>query len=416
MGTVLVVGFGRSGKAAARLHQHRRDARPLAVYDDNEANLRAAEDEGFSSWDGKIAEVQTAVWSPGIPLSHPLAVGLTSAGIQLISEVAFAAPDLPPVVGVTGTNGKSTVTGLLAHLLSHSGHSAAATGNIGRPVSEAAMYSVDERPELLVLELSSYQLELPLGLAPLGAILTNLAPDHLDRYADVTTYFRTKWRLVESLPAQGLAVLPKNDEAVEGLAAARIPQARLQRCEDGLVADWQTTEALDSTSGRRNLAQAVMMARYLGANDDDLRKASRLFEGLPHRRSVVGRFGGRLWVNDSKATNVAATVAALQDALDPVVVLLGGQGKGEDYQLIKRALEGRRAQAICYGEEGPALAAATGGRQVENLEQAVSQAKREAPLGATVLLAPACASFDQFKDFAERGRIFAQLAAAGETV
>ncbi|MEC7752055.1 MAG: UDP-N-acetylmuramoyl-L-alanine--D-glutamate ligase [Myxococcota bacterium] len=413
MGRVLVVGFGRSGQAAARLHRARNDGRTLSVYDDNSGNLRAAENQGVQPWDGCIADVEQAIWSPGIPLSHPLAIGLAAAGCEILSEVAFAAPDLPPVIGVTGTNGKSTVTGLLVHLISRSGRHAVAAGNIGTPVSEVALQTKHTAPEIVVLELSSYQLELPLGLSPVGAILTNLAPDHLDRYADVTTYYRTKWRLVEALSSAGLAVLPKNDDAVETLAAAVIPKTRLERCDGSLVDGWVTGEALDSPSGRMNLAQAATMARYLGIPEAALRQGGEDFDGLPHRRQVIGRFGGRLWIDDSKATNVAAVVAALHDAKEPVVILLGGQGKGEDYEPIADAMMGRRVQAICYGQDGAALAKATGGQRVETLAEAVDIARDSAPLGATILLAPACASFDQFTDYAERGRVFASLAAEG---
>ena len=156
------------------------------------------------------------------------------------------------------------------------------------------------------------------------------------------------------------------------------------------------------------------MARHLGAHERNLRDAGGAFTGLPHRRCLVGRYGGRLWIDDSKATNVAAVVAALQDVVEPVVVLLGGRGKGEDYGPIAQVMTERRVEAVCYGEEGPALAKATGGRCVETLVEAVAYARDSAPLGATILLAPACASFDQFANYAERGRVFAQLAAEGE--
>ena len=148
------------GAAAARLHRAH-DGRTLSVYDDNSGNLRAAENQGVQPWDGCIADVEQAIWSPGIPLSHPLATGLAAAGCEILSEVAFAAPDLPPVIGVTGTNGKSTVTGLLVHLISRSGRHAVAAGNIGTPVSEVALQTKNTAPEIVVLELSSYQLELP---------------------------------------------------------------------------------------------------------------------------------------------------------------------------------------------------------------------------------------------------------------
>jgi UDP-N-acetylmuramoylalanine--D-glutamate ligase len=401
---ILVVGSGRSGLAAARLHRRRGDVRRVLIHDDLEAGRARATGAGFDVWDGNWSGVEAVVWSPGIPLVHPLALKAQEQGIALLSEVAFAAPDLPPVVAVTGTNGKSTVATLLGALLRASGCSCEVVGNVGAPVADYARRADAARWDLLVVELSSYQLELPLNLQLRAAVLTNLAPDHLDRYADLEAYYATKRGLLAALPAGAVFVAPSAEiERFDGGAEA-LPAVD--------VSDWSRSSALNGEHGASNLAQAVAVARHMGCTDSDARQVAVDFAGLPHRNVDLGVIDGLRYVDDSKATNVAASVAAIGGVADPCVVLLGGAGKGEDYAPIAMALHGRSARVVGYGAEGARIVEVTGGDRVADLEAAVRRAQALAAPGTTILLAPACASFDAFTDFAARGRRFAELAGA----
>jgi UDP-N-acetylmuramoylalanine--D-glutamate ligase len=401
---ILVVGAGRSGLAAARLHRRRNDPRRVLIHDDQDVGKARAERAGFQLWDGRWQGVEAVVWSPGIALVHPLADQARANGIPLLSEVAFAAADLPPVIGVTGTNGKSTVASLLSELLCAGGRRCEVVGNVGSPVADFACRAGGPEYDLLVVELSSYQLELPLGLQLEAAVLTNLAPDHLDRYPGVEAYYATKRLLLSALPAGAVFVAPEAEVArfdgrAESLAAAE-------------VSDWPRSPALGGRHGAINLAQAVAIAGHFGCPQAVARAVAASFTGLPHRNVDLGVFGGLRYIDDSKATNVAASVAAIGGVDDPCVVLLGGAGKGEDYGPIAIALRGRQARVVGYGAEGARIVEVTGGDRVADLEAAVRRAREVARPGTTILLAPACASFDAFSDFAARGRRFAELAGA----
>ena len=404
---VLIVGCGRSGLAAARLHARRRDPRALWVFDADPKRLAAAEAEGLTAWNGDASLLNRAVWSPGVPLDQDLARQLVEAGVSIVSEVAFAAPDLPQAVAVTGTNGKSTVCSLLHELLQAGGVNAVCGGNLGLPVSELALSG--RAMELLVIELSSYQLELAHDLDLAAAIITNLAPDHLDRYPDVDAYYTTKARLLADVPSGGLAVPPSDESAALALEMAGPVAAALTPAPTDEVMDWNRSEALAGPPGLSNTAQAVAVARHFGIADEVLMAVVAEFGGLPHRAQALGTFQGLNFIDDSKATNVAAAVSSLDRISGEVVVLLGGAGKGEDYRALAKALNRPNASAVCFGAEGPAIAEVTGGLLVEDLPSAVSVARRMAKPGSTVLLAPACASFDAYRSYIARGEHFAAL-------
>ncbi len=405
---VLIVGCGRSGLAAARLHVRRGDPRPLWVYDDDEAAQQRAQEQGFDVWSGESADIAFAVWSPGIPLSIALASDLRAAGVCLVSELSFAAPDLPQSIVVTGTNGKSTVCELITEMIRASGLKVACIGNVGTPASDMALNG--NHYEWVVVECSSYQLELKLELDVRAAVLTNLAPDHLDRYPGVEDYYLTKWSIFEQLHGDAGAVLPYDLTAVDRLerrgpiGGRALPDAMTD------VAEWQRSDALAGEAGLENLAQSAAVARFVGVDTPVMRRVALEFSGLPHRAQRVGEWLGVTYVDDSKATNVAAAIASLQRVDGDVVVLLGGAGKGEDYALLAQCIEEMGAQAICFGAEASRLAEATGAPQVVDLATATESARRRLPEGGTVLLAPACASFDAYSSYVERGKHFAALA------
>jgi len=405
---VLIVGCGRSGLAAARLHVRRGDPRPLWVYDDNEQAQERAAKDGFSVWHGDASDVAFAVWSPGIPLASPLADRLRAAGVRIVSELSFAAPDLPPTIVVTGTNGKSTVCELITAMLKAAGRAVGCAGNVGVPASDMALNG--EHFEWLVVECSSYQLELELKLDVRVAVLTNLAPDHLDRYPALNDYYLAKWSIFEQMPKEAGAVLPYDLGAVERIEGRGRIGGRALPDPMTEVMGWQRTAALAGEVGLENLAQAVAAARCAGADDASMQQATAVFAGLPHRAQKVCEGQGLTYVNDSKATNVAAAIASLERVDGDVVVLLGGAGKGEDYSLLAQCIEQRGVQAICFGDEGDRLAAATGAPRVDDLTTALNQATHQLPSGGTILLAPACASFDAYSSFVARGDHFASLA------
>jgi len=405
---VLIVGCGRSGLAAARLHARRGDPRPLWVTDDQPGALRAAQDLGLSVWGGDVAEVAFAVWSPGVPLAQPLAERLRAAGVRIVSELSFAAPDLPQAVVVTGTNGKSTVCELITAMLRADDRRVACVGNVGVPASDRALFG--EHDEWVVVECSSYQLELPLALDVRAAVLTNLAPDHLDRYEHVTAYYTTKWSMFEQLAPGGGAVLPYDLAAVDALPERAPIAGRCLPDAMSSVIGWSRSGALAGQVGLENLAQAVAVGRMIGVGDAVMEQVAATFEGLPHRAQLVGSWGGIAYIDDSKATNVAAAMASLERVDGEVVILLGGAGKGEDYSGLAQRIAQRGAQPVCFGAEAERLAAATGGPVVKDLASATELAKGRLGGGGTILLAPACASFDAYGSYIERGRHFAQLA------
>lgn len=451
---VAVLGLGLSGAAAARLARRRggvvyasdaaADPGPSAVAE----RLRA---EGIDAEAGahdmdRILAADLVVASPGISPFSEVRRAVQEAGIRTIAEVELAFRDLRGrVVGITGTNGKTTTTRLTAHLMAGAGLSVEAVGNIGRPLSETAM--AESQPDWVVVELSSFQLaDLETFESDVGVLL-NLAPDHLDRYRDLAGYYADKARLFENAAPGARWVLNGDDAAVLELGAevagerylfslrGDVPRgawwdaegtlrARLDPGAEGRPASWAARSDLPilGPHNAANAAAACLAAVLAGAEPGTLASSLRVYRGLPHRLQPLGERRGVLWVNDSKATNVAATVAALRSFDRPVVLLLGGRHKGEPYDEIARAAAGRVRAVIAFGEAAPRIVSDLQG-EVETLhvatgmEDVVRAAAGLARPGDVVLLAPACSSFDMFPDYAERGRAFeAALAAlaAGE--
>jgi len=446
---VAVLGLGLSGVAAARLARVRgavvyasdaaADAGPSAAAE----RLRA---EGIDAEAGahdlrRIFTADLVVVSPGISPFSEVRRAVQEAGIRTIAEVELAYRDLRGrVVGITGTNGKTTTTRLTAHLMEGAGLSVEAVGNIGRPLSETAMAA--SQPDWVVVELSSFQLaDLETFESDVGVLL-NLAPDHLDRYRDLASYYADKARLFENGAPGARWVLNGDDEAVLALAAGVVGErylfslrgevdlgawwepdgtlrARLDSDSDPDTASWVTRADLPilGPHNAANAAAACLAAVLAGAGPRTLAASLRSYRGLPHRLQPLGERGGVLWVNDSKATNVAATVAALRSFDRPVVLLLGGRHKGEPYEEIARAASGRVRAVIAFGEAAPQIVSDLQGAvetlHVETgLDAVVRAADGLARPGDVVLLAPACSSFDMFPNYAERGRAFEEAFAA----
>lgn len=397
----------------------------------------------------EIASADTIVVSPGIPPTVPVLAALRARGVGWVSEPEFASRFITgPLTIVTGTNGKTTTAALCAHLLCAGGVDAALGGNIGGglgpPASTLAL--ADPAPERIVLEMSSFQLADTHDLTPDVGVMTNLGVDHMDRYASVADYHRDKRRLFEAGDENTTWVLNDDDPAVIAMAAGfpgshlhfslrgpAIPGAWLDG--DALVVDLgghprNVARATDLTLlGRHNLANALAAlaaaassaGSHPGWDAGSAPSALRSFPALPHRLEPVGIVGGVRWVNDSKATNMAAAESALRSLDGPLVLLLGGTDKEEDFRGLLPAMSGKMRAVVAYGAAGEraerelagAVEAGALVKRVDGAFEAVVAAARSlARPGDTVLLAPACSSFDMFENYQHRGDAFRALAGA----
>jgi UDP-N-acetylmuramoylalanine--D-glutamate ligase len=350
------------------------------------------------------------VVSPGVPLNrHPIAERSRRSAVPLIGDIelfARARPTLPPhkVVGITGTNGKSTTTALLHHIVETAGLPARLGGNIGLPI-----LGQEPLPEggVYVLELSSYQIDLTHSLDCDVAILLNVSPDHLDRYDGMDDYAGSKARLFAMQSPDHAAIIAVEDDYTRAIAGQIEGKKILVSSAD--VKDQSRWPSLQGPHNAQNVAAAVAAARALGIGDALIARALETYPGLPHRMERVAEKGGVLFVNDSKATNPTSTAPALA-AYPAVRWILGGLPKSEDLDACEPFLDHVRS-AYAIGKAAPLFVKilSTKGKKVENsgtLENAVVSAAREAAPGEVVLLSPACASFDQFKDYEARGAAF----------
>jgi UDP-N-acetylmuramoylalanine--D-glutamate ligase len=408
----LVVGLARSGEAAALAL--RAERAEVVGYDrdrelDSEIVGRLAA-AGVEVHLGKEDEtllrgIDTVVKSPGVPGDTLLLRAARARQIPVWSEIELGVRLLPnPLVGVTGTNGKTTTTALLGEMFRAANVPVEVAGNIGRPLTSLA--GTAPADAWVVCELSSFQLEDVSTLRPKIAVLLNLEPDHLDRHADFEAYRDAKLRIFEQQRADDVAVLPRGFGPVPG-------QAR--RVEFSVEDELPGPLRLRGMHNRENAAAATVAARAAGLDDAAIARALATFAGVPHRIEEVGVLRGIRFVNDSKATNVAAALRAITAFDSPLHVVLGGLGKHESYKPLAEALKpGDRAYLIGAAAQEIAGALDAAGVPYEHsgdLATAVEHAASAAREGEIVLLSPACASFDQFDNFEQRGEKFAEIAA-----
>jgi len=419
--TALVIGAAVSGRAATALL--RTLGETVIVYDADPAAVQgvAADRVHGGAWDRSLLhDVELVVTSPGVPEHAPPIQDSLTAGIPLWSELELGFRHLEaPIAAVTGTNGKTTVTDLAAGMLQASGLRAAAVGNIGNPLSAVA----GEPWDALVVEASSFQLRFVDTFHARVAVLLNLAPDHLDWHGSFQAYAAAKARILERQTDDDLVVFDADDPgavtAVAGVRAARrlpvsgltLPAGGWGPVDDLLVlGDLEIPlETMPRTDAVMlvDVAAAAAAARHLGATADGIREAATGYAAGPHRRQAVGVWDGVTWIDDSKATNPHAALAAIRDH-DSVVLIAGGRNKGLDVSPIP--LEPNLRLVVAIGEAASELAAAGGPVKVaDSLEEAVAIADETARSGDTVLLAPGCASFDMFRSYAERGERFAAI-------
>jgi UDP-N-acetylmuramoylalanine--D-glutamate ligase len=345
-------------------------------------------EEDLSLLDG----IDVLVKTPGVPGDRPLVVAARERGIPVWSEVELGyhwlAPGGTKFVGVTGTNGKSTTTALLGAIFAAAGRDVAVAGNIGVPLTSVG------RADWVVCELSSFQLEDVHELSCDVAVLLNLEPDHLDRYASFDEYRDAKLRIFERARAK---VVPR------GLGLDGIEFS----ADDPLPAE----PLIRGAHNRENAAAATAAARAAGIDDDAIAEALRTFPGIPHRLELVAERDGVRYVNDSKATNVAAALRGVAAyAEEPVHLILGGSPKGEDFAPLGAAIGPNVRSVHLIGAEGPRIGEVVAGDVDGTLAAAVAHAEELAGPGDVILLSPACASYDQFADFEERGEAFRRLA------
>jgi UDP-N-acetylmuramoylalanine--D-glutamate ligase len=374
------------------------------------------------------------VVSPGVPPEAPPLAAAREARVPVVSEIDLGFRALARsgtrCIAITGTNGKTTTTALVAHLLVRAGLRAAAAGNIGRPLADIALQ--EDRYQWLAVEVSSFQLHDSPHFAPDIGIVTNLAPDHLDRYPTVAAYYADKRLLFRNAGPAHVWVLNGDDGAVlelaRGAAGRRVlfslrgpadawydgadrrlrlgDHSLLARGELGLLGDHNVANALAAALA----VQAAGVAPALIAD------GLRMFHPLPHRLEPVREVGGVRWINDSKATNIASTVVAVAAMDRPFVLLLGGRHKGEPYtRLVPLLTDGCRL-VIAYGESGPLIEQDLGGtvalERGTTFADVVARARRAARPGDAVLLSPACSSYDMFRNYEERGATFRALVEA----
>ena len=446
---VAVLGLGKSGTAAARLLRSRSvrvyasDAGSSPTVEANAAELRAIGafvDTGTHDL-ARIARASRVVASPGIDPQNPPIATAIEAGVPLVSEIEIALESLSDsqIIAVTGTNGKTTTTALIGHLLRGLGVDAVDAGNIGTPLSEIALR--EKHPEWIALEMSSFQLHDTPGLKPEVGVLTNLSPDHLDRYRSTEEYYSDKARLFANATSSSRWVLNADDRLV-GQMAANVAGEKF-----GFSTRMRSDAWLDDATGTMMLRGDVLMPRsdlaLLGdhnvanalaaalavsiagdrfATTDALRTiadALRSFHSLAHRLEIVGEVAGVQWINDSKATNVSSTLVAIGGMQRPTILLLGGRHKGEPYTGLIGAIKRSVKKVIAYGEAGPEVEKDLGDTVPLELlgsdfDEVMRHARESAKPGDAVLLSPACSSFDMFKNYEERGATFRRLAMGKE--
>jgi UDP-N-acetylmuramoylalanine--D-glutamate ligase len=398
----LVVGLARSGVAAAAALAGRGVE---VVAADRAPHVDAGRLGGLgvelrlgTEEEALLEGVELVVKSPGVPAESPLVSGARSRGIPVWSEVELGYRLLPVgarLIGVTGTNGKTTTTELLGAILRAAGREVEVAGNVGRPLTDAALTAAEG--SWIVCELSSFQLEDVHTLSCDVAVLLNLEPDHLDRHGTFEAYRDAKLRIFERARAK---VVPRGF-GIDGIEFS---------ADDALPAE----PLIPGRHNRENAAAATAAVRAAGVPDDAVAEALRSFPGVPHRLELVRELHGVRWVNDSKATNTAAASRGVAAYDAPLRLILGGSLKGEDFGPFVRDLPANVRSIYLVGAASDELAAAldAAGRayvRAGDIATAVSQAAADAEPGDVVLLSPACASYDQFANFEERGDTFRRL-------
>jgi UDP-N-acetylmuramoylalanine--D-glutamate ligase len=439
---VLVVGAGMSGLASCHYLQKKGCKVLLADNKSREQLMKNKEVAAFVRKGGELLSDNMmpeqvtwdlAVVSPGVPLHIPLLNITRAANVPIIGEIELAYQEAKaPFIGVTGTNGKTTTTALIGHILKECGVDVLVGGNIGQPLVDIVG---DFRGAYIVAELSSFQLESCISFRPQIAVYLNLTPDHLDRHGNMEQYGEAKERIFANQTSSDIAVLNSDDPLVAA-AASRIASRLLwfslhHRPKDGIYFEEERLHYLVAgeerysfaaadifIKGRHNIQNAMaafLAAASLGLAPERIAQAIISFQGVEHRQEYVKEIGGVLYINDSKGTNPASTFQAIMAYERPMILLLGGRNKGSDFTELMQLVRQRVKLAVIYGEATGELKKAADSVGYHSyliaggFEDAVAQARQQARPGDVVMLSPACASWDSFNSFEERGRKFKEL-------
>jgi UDP-N-acetylmuramoylalanine--D-glutamate ligase len=439
---ILVLGMGKSGLAVASLMERR--GLSVDLYDEKarseaDSSILGMERKNLhlifsdDSFDFGDKDYEYCVISPGIPLDRPFVEKVKSLGIELLGEMELSARYFPGLyVAVTGTNGKSTTTSLVHHILKSAGKNSLLAGNIGEPLSSLVEESTEDM--IGVLEVSSYQLETANLFHPNVAAITNITEDHLARHKTMSEYISLKKRIFMNQNEEDYVVLNYDDDILRGMAAetkatvlffstkaqvdgAYMTEDRLYLRRGEKIVNVMSREDL-RLPGRHNVENAlcaICVCYALGLETQEIADGIRSFCGVEHRQEVVCELDGVLYVNDSKATNSDSTIMALNSYEAKIHILLGGSPKKADYSLLARTIARKGANPILFGQTKDEIAAALEAvgmpdySLVDTLREAVELARKNAEEGDIVLLSPACPSFDFFRNFEHRGEVFKEI-------
>ena len=419
---VALLGCGRSGVAAAHLALAQ-GAAEVCIFDINpEATCADATIPfvpGAGETEARAFAADLVVISPGIEADTPWSLAFTCAGAPIIGEVELAYQFYTGhIIGITGTNGKTTTTALIEHILLSAGKSAKACGNYGFPFSELVL--MDPAPEYAVLEVSSFQMETIKSFKPEVAVWLNFAPDHMDRYKRVSDYFDAKFRIFENMSREQLAIVRVGEHlpAIKPrlVEFSAFDSSGMLRFEDGcimqeasVVADLRGS-ALIQAHNAENAMAAILVCRAMGLSDAQIVPALLDFSPPHYRCEIVAEHNGVLWLNDSKSTNLHSTEAALRSQTRPVVLIAGGKDKGLDYSPLLPLLQQKVHHSIVFGQIAEQLehtfAPVCPTVRVATVQQAAAAAAEHTRTGDVVLFSPGTSSFDQFTGYVQRGQCF----------
>lgn len=443
---ILVAGLGVSGMAVAQFLRGRNHF--VRACDDAETSSLKEKARQLGQMDIEVTlggyQEKDLHWadlvcaSPGIPLDTPLIKSAKTLGIPVINELELAARYIEClIIAITGSNGKTTVTELISAMLAASGKSVFTGGNIGIPLIE--FIDAREKADLVVAEVSSFQLDTMIELAPHVAVLLNISRDHMDRYPGFAAYVASKSRIMSNQVASDKVVYNQDDpvvaSAVTAAKAQKVPfywqsgnndadgmgavltESRLNcHIDDNIISFDLSRTPLLGRHNKENIASAAMASLIAGATAAGIQSTIDTFGGLPHRIEPVRKIDGVQYVNDSKATNVAAVIRALEAFDHSVILILGGRSKEDDFKVLRPFLQNRVKTVLLIGEAADPIATALNipeiAKIVLTMPQAVSQAHEITVPGDVVLLAPGCASFDQYDHYKARGNHFKELVEA----
>ncbi|MDD5434196.1 MAG: UDP-N-acetylmuramoyl-L-alanine--D-glutamate ligase [Nitrospira sp.] len=438
---VLVVGLGKSGIAASHLLLREgaivtaTDSRPFDLFPEGAKELinqNVKIETGIHNTESFLTS-ELIVLSPGVPADIPQIIKAREHGVRIIGEVELAYQLLnnTPLIAVTGSNGKSTTTTLIGEIIKTKGDSVFVGGNLGTPLSEYVLSG--NKYSCIVAELSSFQLETIEEFRPFIAVLLNISPDHLDRYHSMKEYEDAKFRIFENQDKGNSAIInsdePWSREITKIIKGNVVSCSRKSKVENGIYIDnGNMISSIESHSGKiceishigikgvHNLENAMAAAAaslLWGCSPETVAHTLQEFKGLEHRLEFVREVDGVKYLNDSKGTNVGAVIKSLEGFSEPVLLIAGGRDKGSDFSPLRPLIKEKVKKLILIGEAGEKIKAALGDLTstvfADSLEDAVQIARSVSVKGDAVLLSPACASFDMFKNFEDRGRIFKEI-------